>query len=68
MSSFAIQIAAPYISVDEYARVTGIPAETVKKMIRDGRVPIRPKDKPKEKPLINVLALMQEAHNNSYAA
>ncbi len=68
MNGLAIQLASPYISVDEYARISGIPAGTVNKMIGDGRLTIRPKVKPKEKPLINMLALFNEASQQVSAA
>ncbi|MGB0895341.1 MAG: DNA-binding protein [Parashewanella sp.] len=68
MSHIAIQIASPFVTVDEYSRMSGIPKRTLDTMIGDGRIPIRPKNKAKEKPLINVLALMKEAADLSPAA
>ena len=61
MSQIAYQIASPFVAYDEFSRVTGIPLNTVRAMVREGRLPIRPKARPKDKPLINMLALANEA-------
>ncbi|RLV57892.1 DNA-binding protein [Parashewanella curva] len=63
MSEIAIQIAVPYLTVEQYSRFSGIPENTIRWMIQQGRLPIRSKIKPKEKPLINLLALMREAND-----
>ena len=61
MKQLSIQIGSPYMTREEYSRVSGISLPLIKKMIADGRLPIRPKNAAKEKPLINVLALFNEA-------
>ncbi|WP_108944117.1 DNA-binding protein [Shewanella halifaxensis] len=61
MSNFTLQIDTPYISCEEYARRSGIKLRTVRTLISDGRLPIRPKTKSKERPFINMIALMKEA-------
>ncbi len=61
MSDIAIQIATPFVTYEEYSRLSGLPYNTVKKMVADGRIPIRPKVRKNDKPLINLLALTQEA-------
>lgn len=66
MNTFAVQIAAPYVSFEEYARLSGIPLATVRHLAREGRLPIRPKNKPQEKPFINMLALIKEADQQVY--
>lgn len=63
MNGLSFTIATPYVSVEEFARLAGMPSETVRTMIKDGRLPIRPKIKNKQKPLINMVALTQEAYN-----
>jgi hypothetical protein len=39
-----MNVAAPYISLKEYSRITGIPFETCRLMVRDGRIIVRPKE------------------------
>lgn len=39
-----LNVLAPYLSLKEYARVTGIPFETCRDMVKDGRIIIRPKN------------------------
>ena len=63
MSEIAIQIAVPYLTVEQYSRFSGIPENTIRSMIQQGRLPIRSKIKSKEKPLINLLALIREAND-----
>lgn len=63
MNGLSLQIASPYVSVEEFARIAGMPTETVRTMIKDGRLPIRPKNKNRQKPLINLVALMREAYD-----
>jgi predicted DNA-binding transcriptional regulator AlpA len=61
MSNFTFQIDAPFVSSEEYARRVGISVRTVRSLISDGRLPIRPKLKPQERPFINMLAVAKEA-------
>ncbi|KFA59073.1 hypothetical protein GAPWKB11_0962 [Gilliamella apicola] len=39
----SISISAPYVTVDEFARVSGMNPRTVKKYISEGKLPIRKK-------------------------
>ncbi|OCG39342.1 hypothetical protein A9G28_09785 [Gilliamella sp. Fer1-1] len=39
----SIAISAPYVTVDEFARVSGMNPRTVKKYISEGKLPIRKK-------------------------
>jgi hypothetical protein len=68
MTNFAYQIATPYVSFEEYSRQTGIPTQTIRHMVKEGRLPIRTKVKPQEKPLINMLALAEEAYSQFLVA
>ncbi|MGI2146282.1 DNA-binding protein [Shewanella frigidimarina] len=61
MSNITFQIDAPFVSSEEYARRVGISVRTVRSLISDGRLPIRPKLKPQERPFINMLAVAKEA-------
>lgn len=61
MNNIVLQISAPYVSFEEYARISGVPVSSVRHMVREGRLPIRAKYKPQEKPFINMLALISEA-------
>jgi hypothetical protein len=68
MSTSAFQIATPFVSYEEYSRLTGTPVATVRNLVRSGRLPIRKKTKPQEKPYINMLALMKEASDQALSA
>lgn len=62
MSGLTISIDTPFLTFEEYARRTGTTTDNVRYQVRHGRLPIKPKTKPKETPYINMLALMKEAH------
>lgn len=59
---------SPYVTVQKFSDITGIAIGQVNKMLHEGRLPIRPKTpgKPKEKPLINMLALVKEADSQVF--
>jgi hypothetical protein len=38
-----------------------MPKRTIKDWVKDGRLPIKKKDKPKDTPLINMIALVEMA-------
>ncbi len=61
MISITLQVTTPYLTYAEYARASGLPYNTVKKMVYEGRLPTRPKKDSRDKPLINVQALVIEA-------
>jgi hypothetical protein len=68
MSNLTLHIDAPYISYEEYARRTGIPVGAIRKLVAEGRLPIRPKLKAQERPFINMLALAKEAADLAHAS
>lgn len=60
-----VNVAAPYISLREYSRITGIKFETCRKMVADGRIIIRPKERAKSKVEVNMIAMLKDAIVNS---
>lgn len=60
-----LNVMAPYISLKEYARVTGIPFETCRDMVKDGRIIIRPKNLSGGKVEVNMVAMLKDAIANS---
>ncbi|ELM3740600.1 DNA-binding protein [Yersinia ruckeri] len=67
MSNVTINITVPtgYISLKEYAVITGIPFDTCRGMVRDGRIIIRPKVKAGDKVEVNLVAMLKDAIANS---
>ena len=51
----------PFLSVEDYARITNDTTGNVRQQIHQGRLPIRAKLKPKEKTFINMTAIRSEA-------
>ncbi|WP_072065351.1 DNA-binding protein [Pluralibacter gergoviae] len=60
-----INVASPYLSLKEYARITGIPFNTCRDMVKDGRIIIRPKERRNDKPEVNMVAMLKDAIANS---
>ncbi|HGY1778234.1 DNA-binding protein [Citrobacter farmeri] len=60
-----MNVAAPYVSLKEYSRITGIPFDTCRLMVRDGRIIIRPKELSGGKVEVNMIAMLKDAIANS---
>lgn len=60
-----MNVAAPYVSLKEYSRLTGIPFDTCRLMVRDGRIIIRPKELLGGKVEVNMIAMLKDAIANS---
>lgn len=60
-----MNVVAPYLSLKEYAKVTGIPFDTCRGMVRDGRIIIRPKEFSGGKVEVNMVAMLKDAIANS---
>lgn len=60
-----INVNAPYVSLKKYAEMTGIPYDTCRNMLADGRIIIRPKTRRMEKPEVNLIAMLKDAIANS---
>lgn len=62
--TISIAITSPYVTVDEFARVSGMNPRTVKKYISEGKLPIRKKKitgkHDRSTTLINMTALTLE--------
>lgn len=64
-----ITIPVPYMPLDEYCRVTGMSMGTARDMVRDGRLPIKPKtDKARGLVEVNMAALTVRALSESNIA
>ncbi|TCL03691.1 DNA-binding protein [Sodalis ligni] len=57
----SITLTSPYLSLPEFSKAAGIPYETCRLMVKDGRLPIRQKVRKMEKVLVNMIALIKEA-------
>ncbi|MEB3457159.1 hypothetical protein [Pasteurella multocida] len=56
-----IQLDTPFVTKDEYKRRTGLPMGTINDQLKTGKLPILPRKSPKEKVLINMVALAKQA-------
>ncbi|HDG4082619.1 TPA: hypothetical protein PCU81_002425 [Staphylococcus aureus] len=67
MGNTTINITVPtgYVSLDAYAEMTQLPIGTCRRMVRDGRIIIRPKAKPHDKIEVNLVAMLKDAIANS---
>lgn len=58
-------IKSAYLTLEEYSKASGIPVDTCRGMVRDGRIIIRPKQKAKGKVEVNMIAMLKDAISNS---
>jgi hypothetical protein len=67
MGNFTVNITVPtaYVSLEQYADMVKIPLKTCRAMVRDGRIIIRPKKKPKDRVEVNLVAMLKDAIENS---
>ncbi|AQT63045.1 MULTISPECIES: hypothetical protein [Serratia] len=67
MANTTINITVPtgYVALEAYAEMTKIPIGTCRRMVRDGRIIIRPKANPKDKIEVNLVAMLKDAIANS---
>lgn len=56
-----IQLDTPFVTKDEYKRRTGLPMGTINDQLKSGKLPTLPRKSPKEKVLINMVALAKQA-------
>ena len=61
MLHYQIAIPTPFVTVEQYCTLTGMPKGTVIDYIRKGKIIIKKKELPREKPLINMIAMHQIA-------
>ncbi len=68
MLTYKIPPLSPYVTYEEYSRITGLPMGTIRQFVTEGRVIIKPKDKPRDKPLINMVAMHEMAAREAITA
>lgn len=53
----------PFLSVEDYARITGDTPNNIRQKIHQGQLPVKKKQKPSEKTYINMAAIRAEAES-----
>ncbi|GEA62270.1 hypothetical protein [Vibrio comitans] len=61
MLSHQIDTSVPFVTFEVYSLQTGMPLNTVKDYARRGKIIIKTKDRPGEKPLVNMVAMREIA-------
>ncbi len=61
MLSYSPVQPVPYVTYEEYSRLTGIPMGTIKDYVSKGKILTKKKQLPKEKPLVNMVAMNEMA-------
>lgn len=67
MLSFQPAIPVPFMALDEYSRQTQIPRSTLEKMATQGRLILKKKESPKEKVMVNLVAMTEIAAREALA-
>lgn len=61
MLSFQIVINTPFMTYEQYSQLSGMPKRTIMDWVAEGKLPIKTKEKAKETPMINMVALHEMA-------
>ncbi|AMG01927.1 MULTISPECIES: hypothetical protein [Vibrio] len=61
MLTYSVPPRSPYVTMEEYSRLSGLAMGTIKQYINEGRIIIKPKDKRRDKPLVNMVAMHEIA-------
>ncbi|ANU36259.1 hypothetical protein [Vibrio scophthalmi] len=61
MLSYSPVQPVPYVTYEEYSRLTGLPMGTIKDYVSKGKILIKKKERTKEKPLVNMVAMNEMA-------
>ncbi|TMX39734.1 hypothetical protein DA096_26335 [Vibrio rotiferianus] len=61
MLSYQVVLNTPFMTYDQYSQYSGMSKRTIMEWVADNRLPIKTKRKPKETPLINMVALLEMA-------
>lgn len=61
MLSYSPVQPVPYVTYEEYSRLSGIPLGTIKDYVSRGKILIKKKERAKEKPLVNMVAMNEMA-------
>ncbi|HHG3392686.1 TPA: hypothetical protein ACPVY6_001974 [Vibrio parahaemolyticus] len=67
MLSYNPVLPVPFVTFEEYSRATGMPIATIRDYVRKGRIIIQEKAAPKQKPLINLIAMNEIAAREALA-
>ncbi|ENM5730710.1 hypothetical protein CW613_001705 [Vibrio mimicus] len=67
MMTYAVPPESPYVTCEKYSYISGLPMGTIRQYIEEGRIIIKPKNKPREKPLINMVAMHEIAAREALA-
>lgn len=67
MLSYHLALSSPFVTKEEYARMTGLPSGTINQYISQGRIIIKTKASPGEKVLINMIAMNEIAAREALA-
>lgn len=68
MLTYKIPPLSPYVTYEEYSRISGLAMGTIKQYVEQGRIITKPKDKRRDKPLINMVAMHEMAAREAIAA
>ncbi|HDY7965938.1 TPA: hypothetical protein RQK66_000466 [Vibrio vulnificus] len=67
MLTYKIPPLSPHVTYEEYSRISGLAMGTIKQYVDQRRIIIKPKDKRRDKPLINMVAMHEIAAREAIA-
>ncbi|EOS8311491.1 TPA: hypothetical protein I7135_01630 [Vibrio vulnificus] len=67
MLSFNPVLPVPFVTFEEYSRMTGLKIDTIRDYARKGRIITQEKKAPRDKPLVNLIAMNEMAVREAIA-
>ncbi|XAG86217.1 MerR family transcriptional regulator [bacterium 19MO03SA05] len=67
MLTYSVPPLSPYVTCEEYSRITGLNESTIRDYVSKGKIIIKPKNKRREKMLINMVAMHEIAAREAVA-
>ncbi|HFQ5358044.1 hypothetical protein [Vibrio vulnificus] len=67
MMTYSVPPESAYVTCKKYEIISGMPMGTIRQYIAEGRIIIKPKEKPREKTLINMVAMHEMAAREAIA-
>ncbi len=61
MSTISPVIPAPFVTYEEYSRVSGLPVGTIKDYVAQGKILVKKKDRTKGRAFVNMVAMHELA-------
>ncbi|NNN99061.1 hypothetical protein FKQ62_06180 [Vibrio sp. B1-2] len=67
MLTYSVPPESAYVTCEKYSIISGLAMGTIRQYISEGRIITKPKEKPRDKPLVNMVAMHEMAAREAIA-